>query len=225
MICTAQWLGRNTDHLIEVQPPHKLELETGQHFVRMQQAAAKDGIDLSIASSHRDFDRQLSIWNQKWQGQKALYSPEGYLLKIAELSTQQKLQAILTWSALPGTSRHHWGTDLDVYDKMGIEQGAKSLQLVQQEYAPGGPCFQLACWLNEHSEKYGFYRPYAHYTGGVAVEPWHISYRPKAATIEQHINVQDIRQAIAEANISGKSAILINLEMIFQRYTLNKGTA
>lgn len=224
MISPAQWLGQDTDHLIEVQPPHKLEADTGAHFQQMHRAAARQGIDITIASSHRDFSRQLSIWNQKWLGQKALYSLQGEILNTDELSAQQKLEAILTWSALPGASRHHWGTDLDVYDQLGTKQCAKPLQLVPQEYAPSGPCYRLAMWLEEHGEKYGFYQPYSVYTGGVAVEPWHISYRPMAEIIEQHLTMADLRMAIEQADIQGKSCILTNLELIFQKYTLNKGT-
>jgi hypothetical protein len=37
-------------------------------------------------------------------------------LDALQLGETERLHAILHWSALPGTSRHHWGTDLDIYD-------------------------------------------------------------------------------------------------------------
>lgn len=224
MISAKQWLGQNNEHLQPIQPPHKLETQTCQHFSKMQQAARHVGIEISIASSHRDFDRQLWIWNQKWQGLKPLYSPEGIALNADTLSDVQKLHAILTWSALPGASRHHWGTDLDIFDPQGVQQSGLPLQLVSQEYAPGGPCHRLVLWLNENCEKHGFYQPYAQYNGGVAAEPWHISYRPLASQIAQQLTFEPLRAAIEQADIGGKSCILDNLELIFQRYTLNKGT-
>lgn len=224
MILPRQWLGQNSDHLVPVQPPHRLEAQTCQQFLIMQQAACQAGVNISIASSHRDFSRQLAIWNLKWQGLKPLYSLQGAVLNADTLSDEQKLHAILTWSALPGASRHHWGTDLDVYDRQAMQRCGQTLQLVSGEYAPGGPCHPLALWLNDNARKYGFYQPYALYNGGVAEEPWHISYRPLALKIEHQLQLKSLQLAIELADISGKSCILDNLEMIYLRYTLNKGT-
>jgi LAS superfamily LD-carboxypeptidase LdcB len=224
VISAGQWLGQNSDHLLPIEPPHKLEAQTCEQFLHMQHAARQAGVSISIASSHRDFSRQLAIWNQKWQGLKPLYSPKGTVLKVDTLSDEQKLHAILTWSALPGASRHHWGTDLDIYDPQAMQRCGQTLQLVSEEYAPGGPCHQLALWLNDNAQNYGFYQPYAQYNGGVAAEPWHISYRPLALKIEQQLQLGPLQLAIELADINGKSCILDNLEMIFLRYTLNKGT-
>ncbi len=35
---------------------------------------------------------------------------------MAALSDLEKCKAMLRWSAVPGASRHHWGTEIDIFD-------------------------------------------------------------------------------------------------------------
>ena len=80
----------------------------------------------------------------------------------------------MLYSALPGASRHHFGTDLDIYDTRPIDDDYQ-LQLTPDEYSTMAHLLSLR-WLEHNLEKYGFYRPYQEYKGGVAPEPWHISH-------------------------------------------------
>ena len=82
----------------------------------MRAAAAADGIDLVAFSSFRDFDRQLAIWNGKFRGERPMQDRAGRPLDALALTPAERVAAILWWSALPGASRHHWGTDIDVMD-------------------------------------------------------------------------------------------------------------
>ena len=75
------------------------------------------------ASSFRDFERQQLIWNCKFNGERKVHDDEGNLLDLALLDDWQKAQAILRWSALPGGSRHHWGTEIDIFDPDLLSQG------------------------------------------------------------------------------------------------------
>ena len=70
------------------------------------------------------------------------------------------IDAILTWSALPGASRHHWGSDIDVIDAAALGPGARA-QLVAEEFAPGGRFERLNGWLDSNMGRFGFFRPYA----------------------------------------------------------------
>ena len=223
MLTVAQQQGRDKRHLRPCQQGHWLRPRVCQAFNQMQRAAAADGIDLHIASSYRDFARQLLIWNNKWLGLRPVLSLSGEDLDLASLSDDDKLHAILTWSALPGASRHHWGTDLDVYDKQAIDASGQNLRLDSSEYSAGGPCYALACWLDEHAAQFNFSRPYQHYTGGVAAEAWHLSYQPLAAKIEQQQSTKRLKKIIQQADIQGKDCILKNLDLIFNRYILNQG--
>ena len=57
-------------------------------------------------------------------------------LDALQLGETERLHAILHWSALPGTSRHHWGTDLDIYDPDCLPAGTR-LALEPWEYEGG----------------------------------------------------------------------------------------
>lgn len=223
MIDNSDWLGLAEHHLVECQNGHKLVEHACIAFKKMQRSAEKAGVDMQLVSSFRSFERQKLIWNQKWQGQRTLFSLQGQPLDISEMTELEKLHAILTFSALPGASRHHWGTDCDVYDKKQVDASKHKFELVNAEYRQGGPCYDLHCWLQENAEKFGFYRPYAHYTGGIATEEWHLSYQKSAKFMWQKFNLTVLRETIITADILGKTCIVENLEEIVERYVLNEG--
>lgn len=218
---SADWLGLTDTHVVTCQGQHKLRKDVCQAFTRMQKAAALDGIDMQIVSSFRSFERQQIIWDNKWLGNRPLYSLEGEQLDFQSLSEKDRLFSILIWSALPGASRHHWGTDLDVFDKQSVDEWGQNFELVSAEYDQSGPCHGLSCWLAENGESYGFYRPYSKFNGGVAPEAWHISYRQQAESIIQTLNLSTLADAINVSNIQGKNLILKYLDEIFKQYTLN----
>lgn len=217
------WLGRGQPLLADATPPHRLHPQTLSAFSALQKAAQQEGIDLQIVSSFRDFDRQCAIWNRKWRGEAALLDIQGNPLCYEDLSETQKMHAILMWSALPGTSRHHWGTDLDVYDKAAVEAWHERFALVVSEYAQGGPCYRLNQWLNQHMHEYEFMRPFATYRGGVAEEPWHLSHTPSAKAFEQQRSIPSLVEAIERSDLAGKATVLANIDEIFHRYVLNQG--
>src|SRR5690606_17494527 len=138
-------------------------------FVAQAQAA---GFDMRVASSYRSFERQLTIWNAKASGQRLLLDSDGQPLDSKSLSERDLLFAILRWSALPGASRHHWGTDIDVYDAAAIAPDYE-LKLTVAETCGEGPFAPFHRWLTDKLANDGnvhFYRPYARDTGGVAPE-------------------------------------------------------
>jgi len=216
-------LGIDASHLCEAQDGHRLEIRTFSAFSAMQRSAAKDNIHINIASGYRDFARQKFIWDNKWQGLRPLYSQTGEPLDAATLTSEQKLHAILTWSALPGASRHHWGTDLDVYDKLAMAQAGQTLQLIPQEYSEKGPCSAMHKWLVRHAADFDFYMPYQDFTGGVSVEPWHLSYRPVAEKMLSLLTLPALKALLTKQNIQGKAEVLKRLPMIYHRYILNEG--
>lgn len=86
-------------------------------FLHLREFATEYGIDLRLTSSFRDFARQMTIWNEKAQGLRPVLDSNGIAIDIGGLSEEELMWAILRWNALPGTSRHHWGTDFDCYDE------------------------------------------------------------------------------------------------------------
>jgi LAS superfamily LD-carboxypeptidase LdcB len=177
-----QLTGAEESHLVPVEGRHRLQAEAAEAFLRLQRDAAVAGFELAIASSFRSFARQLAIWNGKASGQRPVHDDRGNPVALQALPPREQVHAILRFSALPGTSRHHWGTDLDVYDA-GALAADQQVQLVPAEVAPSGVFDPLHGWLDERmaaGQSHGFYRPYAVDRGGVAPERWHLSYAPIA---------------------------------------------
>ena len=116
LLCAEHALGLDESHLVQLpDSAHRLLPTTAQAFCLMQQAAHADGLDLALASRYRSFARQQIIWDEKFNGQRPVLDAQSHPLDIHTLNDQARILAILRWSALPGTSRHHWGSDMDIY--------------------------------------------------------------------------------------------------------------
>jgi LAS superfamily LD-carboxypeptidase LdcB len=221
MLTIAQLTGQTDSHVDAISTEReavKLQSSVAQAYLQMREAAQADGVQMAIASGFRDFSRQLSIWNKKFSGQTKLYNLQGEELDSEQLTAGEKLEAILTWSALPGASRHHWGTDFDVYDTRPFVSGEQRLQLLPYEYEEGGPCYDLYQWLQRNALDYGFFFPYARYRGGVAAEPWHLSHLALAEQAHEMLSEDILFELIESSQIAGKPLILSQLPEIKQRY-------
>ena len=220
-----QLTGRSRDHLREIEHAPAgvrcaLHKEVAGPYLALRAAAAVDGIDLVAFSGFRDFDRQLGIWNGKFRGERPMQDREGRPLDVHALTPAERVSAILWWSALPGASRHHWGTDFDVMDAAALPAGYK-LQVVPAEYRAGGPFERLTDWLDRHMAAFGFFRPFATDRGGVSPEPWHLSHAPVAARAQAGLTVDGLRTVLAGAAIEGKAEVLAALDGHFASYVVN----
>ena len=160
-----------------------VDSEASKAFLKLSKRAAKSGFYMRISSAFRSYDRQTRIINEKWLGQRVVLNDQGDRLDRSVLTDAQWLDAILRFSALPGTSRHHWGTDLDIWDAAAVDPNY-TLSLTGAEYGPGGVFEEMTQWLDARiaaDDAEGFFKPYDRDRGGVAPEPWHISYRPVAS--------------------------------------------
>lgn len=192
-------------------------------FAQLHRAAAEAGFDLRILSGFRSFDDQLSIWNRKATGQRAVLDSEAAPLDIATLSPRELVFAILRWSALPGASRHHWGTDLDVYDEAARPAGYE-IDLIPAEVNPGGMFGPLHAWLDERmatGAAFGFFRPYDRDRGGVAPERWHLSHAPTADPLLAALTPDVLRATVAQADLRLKDVVLEELDAIVERFVVN----
>jgi hypothetical protein len=123
----------------------------------------------------------------------------------------------LLWSALPGASRHHWGTDLDLVDRKACEAGHQ-IKLTREEFATGGPLAHLDLWLEANAPRFGFFRPFQGVRSGVQPEPWHFSFAPIAEKARQRLSPQVLRTAITGAPLLGKEVVLAHLDELHARY-------
>ena len=183
--------------------------------------ASFSGIDLRVASAYRDIDRQCLIWNRKARGERPVYSLSGdRVIDVDKMDEWQLARAIMRWSAVPGLSRHHWGTDIDVYDAAAVDADYE-LQLSPGEYATDGVFHHLTRWLDERigtDNACGFFRPYAEDRGGVAPEPWHLSYAPLAAEIQSSITVDQLRDGLRDLVLELGGSLLSHMDEIYAQF-------
>lgn len=226
----AQLCGLTDTH---INTQYALHRDVVPAFIELQKGALHTGFELCIASGFRDFYRQRHIWNAKFSGNRPVLDSQSRPVELSQLSDIEIIHAIMRWSALPGASRHHWGTDCDIYAKNLLPTNTQ-LQLEPWEYEQGGHQYPLAQWLGEHMADFDFYQPYQRDLGGVAIEPWHISYRPLAKQAEQMLSLPRLDEALSnidkllpphsssqETHIHGLASILHNLESLYQRYIIN----
>jgi LAS superfamily LD-carboxypeptidase LdcB len=210
--------GRTRTHIAEVADPAcLLHAQAVRPFLNMRRAALKDGIDLAPLSGFRDFDRQLTLWNGKFSGARPMYDAVGGKLDPAALAPWERIEAILLWSALPGASRHHWGTDIDLVDGSTSAEGHGD-KLTRAAFAPGGPCARLDEWLEGNAARFGFFRPFQGMRSGVQPEPWHVSFAPIAEKARGCLNLRVLQTAIEAAPLLGKEAVLQHLPELHARY-------
>jgi len=218
LLTAEQLTGRSREHVCEVQELNcTLHPAAARAFAALRAAASPAGLDLAAASSFRDFDRQLAIWNDKYLGRRPLLDPQGEPLEAAVMTAPDLVRAILHWSALPGASRHHWGTEIDVIDRAALGPGQQA-QLVPAEYAANGPFSRLDGWLTEHAEDFGFFRPYDRDRGGVQPEPWHLSFAPISSAAVAALTVEVLSQALEGVDLAGSEAVRSQLGEIHARY-------
>ncbi|KOO14112.1 peptidase M15 [Vibrio xuii] len=222
MMKPEQLTGQTQTHLVETVVGQKAFLvhsKVSQDILALKQSATRAGFNLNIASGFRDFERQMMIWNNKMAGKTAILDSDSQPLNADSLTVQQKVMAILRWSALPGGSRHHWGTDFDIFDRDSLPKDTQ-LQLEPWEYLTGHQqSFYL--WLQENLEQHGFFFPYAQDKGGVAPEPWHISHRATAEPCLQQLTPTLLAEQLASAPILGKQVVLGQLETIYNQFISN----
>jgi LAS superfamily LD-carboxypeptidase LdcB len=169
-----------------------LRKEAHDAFVQMKKAAYQDGIDIKIVSSFRSFDRQAAIFERKY-------------LQFTEedgMSPMEAIDKIIEYSTIPGTSRHHWGTDIDIIDGNKKTEGDV---LVPWKFEDGGPFADLKKWMDEHANEYNFFLVYTDEPKrrGFKYEPWHYSYAPLSVPMLATFRKKNILQLLIQEDLIG----------------------
>lgn len=156
-------------------------------FIEMHRAAAKDGINLVIRSATRNFEAQKGIWEAKWNGSRKIEN--GKDAKVTYPDPATRALKILEYSSMPGTSRHHWGTDID-------------LNNFNNEWFSKGEGLRLYEWLSSNAANFGFCQPYTEKgtarPDGYNEERWHWSYTPVSKELLEQAEAQ-----LKDGDISG----------------------
>jgi len=215
--------GKTHEHVVPIEGTNcSIHKQALNDFLNLKRKALAEGLKLEIISGFRDYERQLKIWNLKAKGERPLYDDLGNVLEYSQLSPTEIMFAILRWSALPGTSRHHWGTDIDVFD--AGTQTSKEVQLIPSECVDNGPAAKLHLWLDDMIEtknSFGFYRPYRRDLGGIAPERWHLSYAPLSRQMMDVFTFSLFKKNIHESDLLLKDELLQNAHEIYERFFLN----
>lgn len=161
-------------------PNNFIQKRTLQAFLMMREAALADGVKLTATSASRNFWVQRYIWEQKWQ-------------KSAVAAGAGRARSILKYNSMCGTSRHHWGTELDF----------NSPKLEYWNTAEGKKTYK---WLCENAHRFGFYQPYTTKgekgsglrETGYNEEKWHWSYYPLA-----NVYMQKYKELVTEKDLGG----------------------
>ena len=213
-------LGKSQSLLFPKSTNHFLHKDVVKDFSNLEQAAIKSGFTLSIASSFRSYDRQLTIWNEKAEGKRDLLDSHGEKLDVEKLSSLETLSAILRWSAIPGFSRHHWGTDIDIYDASALPHEDYKIQLTPFECEEHFSSMHK--WLDRNLKRFNFYRPYETDLGFVSPEKWHISHRSISKQFIKKLNLDFFINEVRNSEVLLKKLILKQSEQIYTHYVLNQ---
>lgn len=155
----------------------------------------------AVASGYRSFADQERIWARKFRfdaghgsfgriteaarracpalGTAVEWNPDepsgSHRACWARLSDEQRQREILQTSSAPGMSRHHWGTDVDLWSTSPADFDA------------GAPLADEYAWLMRNASTYGFIQSFDALSTfmrlGYAEERWHWSYHPAAQAL------------------------------------------
>ncbi|EDP70535.1 D-alanyl-D-alanine carboxypeptidase [Flavobacteriales bacterium ALC-1] len=169
---------KNDTTFVKVDTKHSLKVvylqnEVYKVFLDMVDSAKVAGVELKIVSGTRNFKEQKAIWERKWK-------------KYNTLEPLQRALKILEYSSMPSSSRHHWGTDID-------------LNSLNNSYFNSGKGLRVYEWLITHANDFGFYQVYTEKDNnrtGYNLEKWHWSYLPFANKYLEFYNKRIINDDI-----------------------------
>lgn len=161
--------------------PEKIHPEVYNSLIDMIDKAQKDNIKLSVVSAFRSYQRQKQIWENKWGNR-----PNDDI---------NHAKNILKWSSFPGTSRHHWGTDVD-------------FNSVETAYWKSKEGKKVYNWLQNNAPKFGFCQTYDDgRQHGYNSEPWHWSYMPVADRYLAQISNPTVLEVVLNQGVKGSEAV------------------
>lgn len=161
-----------------------LNKEVYTAFQKMHTHAKQDGVNLTIISGTRSFMEQKYIWERKWE-------------KYKNLTPIKRAKKILEYSSMPSSSRHHWGTDMDINN-------------LNNSYFEKGKGKKEYNWLINNGNEYGFYQVYTSKNNGRTgynLEKWHWSFLPLASNYLDFYN-----KNISNKDITGFKGSQLALE-------------
>lgn len=189
----SQLIGKGNPDIVGSTYTSKMHRETKVALTKMSKAAATEKIKIEVVSAFRSFQRQKEIFEGKYNR----YTGNGLAPLVA-------IEKIIEYSTIPGTSRHHWGTDIDIID---ANAPRPSSVLQAKNFHGTGPFCKMKEWLNDNAESFGFYEVYTDnpLRKGFEYEPWHFSYAPVSKPMLTAYKDLNLKTIFQEENIKGSS--------------------
>lgn len=188
----------------------------------LSEAAATAGFSAWVVSGFRGYDHQMRIWNEKARGLRPVHDEDGNI--VAPYTTEAEKEArffyMLRWSAFPGLSRHHWGSDMDVVDKAAMPPGYQ-VQLTPNEVEGDGLFAPFHDWLDGHLKRFGFFRPYQTDRGGVSPERWHLSYAPLSQRCLKDFSPELFRSVVDNPQVEMSELARQHQQLLWDKYFQN----
>jgi len=209
--------GLGNPDLVEAQTGYFVDRAIVGDLNKLTDACREAGFELRIESAYRPFEKQLSIWNRKARGELQLLDANGEPMQ-RPADEEELMYAILTWSALPGASRHHLGTDIDVVDGGACPPGYE-VQLTPAECTGIFAKFHefLTARIREGAA-FGFERVFAPGRGKIRPEGWHIAHLPTSRKRLENFSLATLRSIYENTDIACKRVLLARLESLAEDY-------
>ena len=172
-----------------------------ESFWKLRDRAVHDGWSLVLVSGFRSFEGQRLLWN-RYYDQAA---------KDNRWDERKGVRTVMKYTSVPGLSRHHWGTELDISEKSLRGQ----LLTPEEEISP--KVLEFYHWMEMNAPAFGFCRIYRGTSGIISDEPWHWSYW-RFAKIYQHQLESDpnLELAYEPQGVDGGKYIKEHFQEIFQ---------
>lgn len=169
----------------------QLQKEVWEAYEKMRKAALPEGINIQVVSGYRSYERQKTIYEAKYRR----FTTKG-------MTPEEAITEILKYSTLPGTSRHHWGTEMDIID---ANQPQPTSVLEEEHYHKNGIYSNLKAWLNQYATSFGFYEVYTDHPNrkGFQYEPWHFSYKSISVPMLSEFMSLDLHAILEEDKLLG----------------------
>ena len=209
--------GLGNPDLVEAQAGYFVDRAIVGDLNKLTDACREAGFELRIESAYRPFEKKLSIWNRKARGELQLLDANGEPMQ-RPADEEELMYAILTWSALPGASRHHLGTDIDVVDGGACPPGYE-VQLTPAECTGIFAKFHefLTARIREGAA-FGFERVFAPGRGKIRPEGWHIAHLPTSRKRLENFSLATLRSIYENTDIACKRVLLARLESLAEDY-------
>ncbi len=170
--------------------------EVIEAFKKLRLDAKQAGWNLVLVSGYRSFISQKNLWN-------SLYDDPG------KESQEEKVKAQLRYTSLPGLSRHHWGSELDISEK-----SLRGLLLSESD-DPSPKVMAFYRWMAVNAPRYGFCRVYRGDSGIITDEHWHWSYYPLAVQFQKQFQaLGDLSTLLPLGGVKGEAYLKSHLALI-----------